>query len=250
MLWSAFGCGAKMTALPVFRANMPLHIGVTTGLVTGVTAPTTPIGFATRIRPTSGFSAMMPRDFLPLRLFQIVRDLPLAFATLSSYTPRPVSSCPILASISALSKTNLPRSRTIASTFSCENVSKTAWAARALATSSEIGTVSGGSPSAGPSTRISSADLLAMSLLPSCRPDRRLDAAARVAFQPRAPIAAGPPDHDGQTRRRPPIGSGPALPRKAARSKALRETVPIVLLAWSCGVLRTLAQSASQAEYE
>ena len=81
---SAFGCGAKITALPALSANIALHIGVTIGLVTGVTAPTTPIALATRIMLASAFSAMMPRDFLPLRLFQMVRALPLFLMILSS----------------------------------------------------------------------------------------------------------------------------------------------------------------------
>ena len=81
---SAFGCGAKMTAFPAFRANIALHMGVTMGLVTGQTAATTPMGLATKIRPASSSSPMMPRDFLPLRLFQITRALPFALATLSS----------------------------------------------------------------------------------------------------------------------------------------------------------------------
>jgi hypothetical protein len=80
----AFGCGAKITALPVLSANMPLHIGVTTGFVTGVTEATIPIGFATSVRPVSGSSPMTPRDFLPLRLFQIVRALPYFLRILSS----------------------------------------------------------------------------------------------------------------------------------------------------------------------
>src|SRR5213595_3596232 len=37
--FSAFGCGAKMTALPVLSANIALHIGVTIGSVTPVTNP-------------------------------------------------------------------------------------------------------------------------------------------------------------------------------------------------------------------
>ena len=82
---------------------MALHIGVTIGLVTGHTAATTPIGFAIIMRFSSSSSPMMPRDFLPLRLFQMTRALPLAFATLSSYTPRPVSLCAAEAMVSALS---------------------------------------------------------------------------------------------------------------------------------------------------
>ena len=84
MHFSALGCGAKITALPVLSANIALHIGVTIGLVTGVTAPTTPMGLATKIRLVSRSSSMMPRDFLSLRLFQMTRALPLFFRILSS----------------------------------------------------------------------------------------------------------------------------------------------------------------------
>src|SRR5215212_8199305 len=76
-----------MTALPALRANIALHMGVTIGLVTGHTAATTPMGLATKIRFASSSSPMMPRDFLPLRLFQITRALPFALATLSSVRP-------------------------------------------------------------------------------------------------------------------------------------------------------------------
>src|SRR5213078_949787 len=82
--FSALGCGAKMTALPVFTANMTLHIGVTTGFVTGVTAATTPMGLATNTIFVSASSPMMPRDFLSLRLFQMTRALPLFLRILSS----------------------------------------------------------------------------------------------------------------------------------------------------------------------
>ena len=82
---------------------MPLHIGVTIGFVTGVTAATTPIGFATNTRLLSKSSSMTPRDFLSFKLFQITRALLLFFKILSSYDPISVSSTAILASGSALS---------------------------------------------------------------------------------------------------------------------------------------------------
>src|SRR5665213_636513 len=82
--FSAFGWGAKITALPALSANIALHIGVTVGLVTGVTAPTTPIGLATNTRFVSASSPMMPRDFLSFRLFQMTRALLLFFRILSS----------------------------------------------------------------------------------------------------------------------------------------------------------------------
>ena len=63
---------------------MPLHIGVTIGLVTGVTAATTPIGLATKTRLSSTSSPITPRDFLSFKLFQITRAFPLFFKILSS----------------------------------------------------------------------------------------------------------------------------------------------------------------------
>ena len=63
---------------------MALHMGVTIGLVTGVTAPTTPIGFATNTRLVAASSSMIPRDFLSFRLFQITLALPLFLRILSS----------------------------------------------------------------------------------------------------------------------------------------------------------------------
>src|SRR5262249_25999758 len=72
---SAFGWGAKMMALPALSANTALHMGVTIGLVTGHTAPTTPMGLAMSTRFCSVSSPMMPRDFFPFRLFQITRAL-------------------------------------------------------------------------------------------------------------------------------------------------------------------------------
>ena len=131
---SAFGCGAKITALPALSANIALHIGVTMGLVTGHTAATTPIGLATNTRLASASSPMIPRDFLPLRLFQMTRALPrLWHLVLVHAQARFLVRHPRTAS--ALSKTYLPKSRTMASTCSCEKLSKTAWATRARATS-------------------------------------------------------------------------------------------------------------------
>ena len=73
-----------MIAFCPLSANIALHIGVTTGFVTGVTEPTTPFALATRMMPVFLSSEMIPTDFLPLRLFQMHFDLPWHFATLSS----------------------------------------------------------------------------------------------------------------------------------------------------------------------
>ena len=43
-----------------------------------------PIGFATNTRLFSASSPMMPRDFLPFRLFQMTRALPFFLRILSS----------------------------------------------------------------------------------------------------------------------------------------------------------------------
>jgi hypothetical protein len=49
----AFGCGATITEFLPFNANMTLHIGVTIGLVLGVAAATTPLGFAISTMPAA-----------------------------------------------------------------------------------------------------------------------------------------------------------------------------------------------------
>ena len=96
------------------------------GFVTGVTAATTPIGFATKTRLVSVSSPITPRDFLFFKLFQITRAFPLFLSILSSKDPISVSSTAIFAKGSALSYTNLPMSRTTASTCFCVNDSYSA----------------------------------------------------------------------------------------------------------------------------
>ena len=73
-----------MMALRPFRANMALHMGVTMGLVVGVMAPTTPMGLATSVRPSSGSWRMIPTLLPPFMSLQITRALPLFLLTLSS----------------------------------------------------------------------------------------------------------------------------------------------------------------------
>ena len=92
-----------MMALRPFSANMALHMGVTMGLVVGVTAPTTPMGLATSTRPFSGSRPMMPTLLPPFISCQMMRALPWFFLTLSSYTPMRVSSTAMRARGSALS---------------------------------------------------------------------------------------------------------------------------------------------------
>ena len=82
--FSALGCGAKITALPVLSANMALHIGVTIGLVTGRHGADHAHRLGDKTMLVSASSPMMPRDFLPLRLFQMTRALPFFLRTLSS----------------------------------------------------------------------------------------------------------------------------------------------------------------------
>ena len=64
-------------AFPPFNANMALLMGVTMGLVHGVIAATTPIGLAILVIPVASSRSMIPLDFLPFRLFQMIRALPL-----------------------------------------------------------------------------------------------------------------------------------------------------------------------------
>ena len=57
-----------MMAFLVFRAKAIFDMGVTMGLVIGVTPATTPMGLATSMRPVTSSIDRMPIDFLPLRL--------------------------------------------------------------------------------------------------------------------------------------------------------------------------------------
>ena len=84
LVWMARLWGVMMMAFRPFRANMALHMGVTDGLVVGVMAATTPTGLAIFTVPAAGFRSMIPTDFLPFRLFQMMLALPRFLATLSS----------------------------------------------------------------------------------------------------------------------------------------------------------------------
>ena len=96
-------CGVIMIAFPHLRANIALLIGVTIGFVQGVTAATTPIGFATLVIPVVISVSRMPLDLFPLREFHIILDFCLFLAILSGTFPILVSSTAISARYSALS---------------------------------------------------------------------------------------------------------------------------------------------------
>ena len=118
----AFGCGAIMMAFCVFRANIIFDIGVTIGLVIGVMPATTPIGLAISIRFVLLSMLSMPIDFLSFRSYHTPFDLLRFLATLSSYTPIPVSSTASLARRSALSNTSFAVILQASSTSAWSNV--------------------------------------------------------------------------------------------------------------------------------
>ena len=82
-------------------AIIALFTGVAAGLVEGVTAPTTPTGFAYFTSPRSGCSAMMPTLFTRIRSRSVPKVLRWFLTTLSAALPRPVSSTAMAASASA-----------------------------------------------------------------------------------------------------------------------------------------------------
>ena len=88
-------------ALRPLSAIIALFTGVAAGLVDGVTAPTTPTGFAYLTSPSSGSSSMTPTVFARRRSRSVPKVLRWFFTTLSAALPRPVSSTAIAASASA-----------------------------------------------------------------------------------------------------------------------------------------------------
>ena len=76
-----FGCGAMMMAFLPLMANMELHMGVTTGFVTGVTAATIPFGL-TNLHDTGLFVDL--KDTNRLLALQAVPDV-LGFPITFSY---------------------------------------------------------------------------------------------------------------------------------------------------------------------
>src|SRR5665648_974127 len=72
-----------MMAFQTLSANMILLMVVTIGLVHGVIAATTPIGLATFVIPVSSSLSIIPLDFFPFRLFQIIFVFCLFFAFLA-----------------------------------------------------------------------------------------------------------------------------------------------------------------------
>jgi hypothetical protein len=98
--FSAFGCGAKMTALPVLMANIALHIGVRS-----VRDRRDGANDAHRLGDEDEVVSVLADDAARFA-FQVVPDNPgLAFVLedLVLDTPMPVSSTAIRASGSALS---------------------------------------------------------------------------------------------------------------------------------------------------
>jgi len=88
----AFGCGAKITAFLPFKIVTALLAGVAVGLVTGVSAPMTPTGFAYFLIFFSSSTSIKPTDLAPLTSFKIPKTLFLCLMILSATLPIPVSS--------------------------------------------------------------------------------------------------------------------------------------------------------------
>ena len=84
-------------------AIIALLTGVAAGFVEGVTAPTTPTGFAYFTSPSSGSSSMIPTLLTRMRSRSVPKVLRWFLITLSGALPMPVSSTAIRASDSACS---------------------------------------------------------------------------------------------------------------------------------------------------
>ena len=109
---SPAGEGATMIALRPLSAIIALLTGVAEGFVEGVTAPTTPTGFAYFTSPRSGHSSMTPTLFTRMRSRSVPKVLRWFFVTLSDALPSPVSSTAIRASASGvLGLVERPRER-------------------------------------------------------------------------------------------------------------------------------------------
>ena len=92
-----------MIALRPLTAIIALFTGVAAGFVEGVTAPTTPTGFAYFTSPSSGRSSMIPTLLTRMRSRSVPNVLRWFLTTLSGALPIPVSSTAIRASASACS---------------------------------------------------------------------------------------------------------------------------------------------------
>ena len=90
-------------ALRPLSAIIVLFTGVAAGFVDGVTAPTTPTGFAYFTSPRSGLSSMTPTLLTRMRSRNVPKVLRWFLTILSATLPRPVSSTAIAASSSECS---------------------------------------------------------------------------------------------------------------------------------------------------
>ncbi len=88
----AEGWKAKTTGLRVLSAIRALKMVVEVGLVTGVTAASTPTGSAISTMSSMSSRAMTPTVFIRPMLWVTCSQANMFFAALSSNTPRPVSS--------------------------------------------------------------------------------------------------------------------------------------------------------------
>ncbi len=100
----AEGWKAKTIGLRVFSAMSALKMVVEVGLVTGVTAHTTPTGSAISTMSSMSSRAMTPTVFMEPMLWVTCSQAKMFFAALSSKTPRPVSSTASRASAACWSR--------------------------------------------------------------------------------------------------------------------------------------------------
>ena len=100
---SPAGDGAMTIAFAPLRAIIALLTGVAAGFVDGVTAPTTPTGFAYLTSPSAGASSMTPTLLTRIRSRRVPKVLRWFLTTLSGAFPIPVSSTAIRARASACS---------------------------------------------------------------------------------------------------------------------------------------------------
>src|SRR6478735_7461984 len=137
----ALGWNAKTTGLRVLSAMSDLKIVVDVGLVTGVTAHTTPTGSAISTTPVSSSRPMTPTVLRLAIELGTCSHAKMFFVALSSKTPRPVSATAICARWPCWCRPATDALRTIRSTSSCVRLMYWSRALRALSTRRSISSV-------------------------------------------------------------------------------------------------------------
>ncbi len=130
----AEGWKANTTGLRVFSASSALKRVVDVGLVTGVTAQSTPTGSAISMMPSMSSRRTTPAVLARDMLWVTCSQANMFLAALSSKTPRPVSSTARRARAVCWSRAATDALATMWSTMSCVKDSKSASALEALST--------------------------------------------------------------------------------------------------------------------